>query len=180
MTLPEHPKLYHIVHIDNLPSVITTGGLLSDRLVQHRGLAPIGIGMSSIKTDRLRRAVPCHPGTFVGDYVPFYLCPRSVMLYVIHRGDHAGLSYRGGQRPIVHLQFDLNATVVWAEAKRLPWAFSTVNARAVYAQFGTGVANLGMINWSAVTATDFRLSDVKEAKQAEVLIHRGVPWHLVE
>jgi hypothetical protein len=60
--------------------------------------------MSAIKRRRVEELeVSCHPGTKVGDYVPFYFCPRSVMLYVIHRANHPDLSYRGGQEPIVHL-----------------------------------------------------------------------------
>jgi hypothetical protein len=40
--------------------------------------------MSSIKRRRIEQlAVSCHPGTRVGDYVPFYFCPRSIMLFVI-------------------------------------------------------------------------------------------------
>jgi len=50
--------------------------------------------------------VKCHPGTKVGQYVPFYFCPRSIMLYILHRGNHPDLDYREGQGPILHLQAD--------------------------------------------------------------------------
>ncbi|MFN8587276.1 MAG: DarT ssDNA thymidine ADP-ribosyltransferase family protein [Candidatus Eisenbacteria bacterium] len=40
-----------------------------------------------------------YPDLFVGDCVPFYFCPRSVMLYLIYRGNHgADLSWRAGGR----------------------------------------------------------------------------------
>jgi hypothetical protein len=48
--------------------------------------------------------VKCHPGTCVGEYVPFYFCPRSVMLYVINKGNHLDLQFRDGQSGIVHLE----------------------------------------------------------------------------
>ena len=55
-----------------------------------------------------------HPSLCVGDCVPFYFCPRSVMLYVISMRNHAELSYQGGQEPIVHLEADLYDVVAWA------------------------------------------------------------------
>lgn len=38
----------------------------------------------------------------VGDCVPFYFCPRSVMLYVIRKGVHQGLACQDGQKPSDH------------------------------------------------------------------------------
>lgn len=71
--------------------------------------------MNKLKKTRLNdREVKCHPGTMVGEYVPFYFAPRSVMLYLLHRGNHLEVDYSGGQRPLVHLEADLRATVTWA------------------------------------------------------------------
>jgi hypothetical protein len=75
--------------------------------------------MSEVVARRKRLPVSCHPGTCVGDYVPFYFCPRSVMLYVISRRNHSSLTYRGGQAPIVHLETDLHAVVVLLGVERL-------------------------------------------------------------
>ncbi len=39
--------------------------------------------MTEIKRRRLFEIdVQCHPDTMVGDYVPFYFCPRSIMLFI--------------------------------------------------------------------------------------------------
>ena len=76
--------------------------------------------MEDIKRRRLTELrLNSHPDLFVGDCVPFYFCPRSVMLYVISRANHPQLSYRGGQGSIVHLQADLRSTVAWAGKKGL-------------------------------------------------------------
>ena len=72
------------------------------------------IGMSSIKKRRLKLKLTSHPDLHVGDCVPFYFCPRSVMLYVIHMANHAELTYRGGQESIVHLEAGLHEAVAWA------------------------------------------------------------------
>ena len=179
MPVPAQPKIYHIVHVDNLASIVADGCLWSDaEMVQRQGGTVIG--MSSIKQRRLGLPVSCHNGLSVGDCVPFYFCSHSIMLYVIHCANHPELDYRGGQQPIVHLEADLHRVVQWAAAKGQRWAFSLSNAGANYTQFRAELAQLGEINWDAVAATDFRPADIKEAKQAEFLIERSFPWHLVE
>jgi len=117
--IPTNPKLYHITHIDNLPKIVDAGWLWSDRRRLSRGLACEIIGMPTIKKRRLDEIeVTCVPGTKVGDYVPFYLCPRSVMLFIFFKKNHLDLPYKGGQEPIIHLQADLGASaqVSWVVA----------------------------------------------------------------
>lgn len=123
MLTPGQPKIYHIVHIDNLASIIADGCLWPDAIMaQRQGITLIG--MSTIKQRRLHLPISCHPGTNVGYYVPFYFCVRSIMLYVIHRGNHPDLTYRGGQEPIIHLEADLYRTGRWANETGRRWAFS--------------------------------------------------------
>jgi hypothetical protein len=179
MPVPAQPKIFHIVHVDNLASIVADGYLWSDAVMVQR-LGGIVIGMGSIKQRRLCLPVSCHSGTNVGEYVPFYFCPRSIMLFVIHCANHPELAYRGGQQPIVHLEADLQKVVQWAEENGRRWAFSLSNAGAVYARFRAGLDRLSEINWDAVEATDFRPADIKEAKQAEFLVQQSFPWHLVE
>jgi hypothetical protein len=136
--------------------------------------------MSKIKQRRLTLPVHCHPGDHVGDYVPFYFCPRSVMLYIIARANHEDLVYRGGQGPILHLQADLAATVAWAEAQGNRWAFSLSNAGAHYTEFRARFDQLSEVNWPAVASTNFRIQDVRDGKQAEFLLHSFFPWELIE
>ncbi len=184
MPVPAQPKIYHIVHVDNLASIVADGCLWPDAVMVQRqlaqGLGGTVIGMSSIKQRRLGLPISCHTGLRVGDCVPFYFCSRSIMLFVIHCANHPELAYRGGQQPIIHLEADLNRVVQWAAANGRRWAFSLSNAGAVYTQFRDRLDQLGEINWEAVAATDFRPADIKEAKQAEFLIQDSFPWHLVE
>jgi hypothetical protein len=179
MPVPAQPKIYHIVHVDNLASIVADGYLWSDaEMVKRQGGRVIG--MESIKQRRLKLPVSSHPGAHVGEFVPFYFCSRSIMLYVIHCANHPELAYRGGQQPIVHLEADLQQVVAWAEVNGRRWAFSLSNAGAYYTQFRTGLDRLDEINWDAVVATDFRPADVKEGKQAEFLVEESFPWSLVE
>jgi hypothetical protein len=65
--VPPQPKIYHIAHVDRLPSIVATGGLLSDALVQAQALGGTMVGMSHIKQRRLTELqLTSHPGLFVG------------------------------------------------------------------------------------------------------------------
>jgi hypothetical protein len=180
-TPPERPKIYHITHVDNLAAIVKEGALVSDRMMIDRGGPKQGIGMSAIKRRRVEElGVECHPGTMVGDFVPFYFCPRSVMLYVIHRGTNPELTYRGGQDPIVHLVADLHNVVEWAAKAPRAWAFSLSNAGSRYAKFRDDIDQLDQLNWDAIRSHDFSSSQSKEGKQAEFLVHGQFPFELIE
>jgi hypothetical protein len=180
MPKPSNPKIYYIVNIDKLRPIARDRFLWSDVESRSRNVSGTPIGMSKIKERRLRLPVKCHMGTTVGEYVPFYYCPRSVMLYIIYMGNSPELMYKGGQEPIVHLEFNLNKVVEWANTNRRRWAIALSNAGAVYTEFRNDLAGLDEINWEAIKNNDFRSRDVKEAKQAEFMVHKSVPWNLVE
>ena len=97
MPPPANPKIYHIVHGDRLPTIIADGQLLSDSRVARLSRPGTTIGMMEIKRRRQTNELKSRPGLRVGDCAPFYFCPRSIMLYVIHMANHPALAYRGGQ-----------------------------------------------------------------------------------
>lgn len=178
---PTSAKIYHITHVENLARIVARGELLCDRRIVEEGGPAQVIGMSEIKRRRIEELlVTCYPDTKVGDYVPFYFCPRSVMLYVIHRANHPELTYRGGQGPIVHLEADLRAAICWADDNAGRWVFSLSNAGARYSEFRSGAEDLEQLDWAAIAAIDFRPPEIKERKQAEFLLHNTFPLELVE
>lgn len=177
--VPARPSIYHITHVENLAQIVADGGLLSDAVMVARGGPAAAIGMSNIKQRRLSLRVKCYVDECVGDCVPFYFCPRSVMLYLIYCGNHRELSYRGGQGPILHFEADLHEAMNWADADNRRWAFSLANAGAVYTEFHNQRNHLDEIDWAAVASTDFRDPQVKEGKQAEFLVHEFFPWELI-
>ena len=99
------------------------------------------------------------------------------MLYVIHRGDHDELEYRGGQEPIIHLEADLHQAVEWADAAKRCWAFTASNAGSSYFKDYADLADLDKLDWHAVQARDWE--DCRDGKQAEFLVERSFPWELV-
>lgn len=177
---PKNPKIYHITHLENLPQIVDAV-LWSDAERIRRGLDCTVIGMSEIKRRRLEELeVGCHPGTKVGEYVPFYFCPRSIMLFVLHKGNHPDLRYRGGQRAILHLEADLRAVVEWADSVPRRWAFSDGNAGARYTPFFNDIDQLDFLDWKAINENNWQDPIVRERKQAEFLVAESFPWELVE
>lgn len=174
---PMNPKIYHIVHVDRLASIIKQGCLWSDAAVQNAQLPGTTIGMSTIKARRLAKIFnsPC---LHVGECVPFYFCPRSVMLYMLHMNNHPEITYRGGQTPIVHLQADLYQTVDWANQNSKKWVFTNSNAGSFYFDDFNNLSQLNQVNWSSVSAANWK--DCREQKQAEFLLEELFPWTLVE
>ena len=143
--------LYHITHVDNLRAIVDDDCLWSDQELLDKQNDRTVIGFDTIKRRRLEEiAVSSHPGTFVGHYVPFYFCPRSPMLFVIHKRNEE-LDYKGGQDRIVHLVSRIGLAVEAAGDE--PWAFSDGNAGARYARFCNNLDQIDeYVNWSAVDA----------------------------
>lgn len=179
--VPSDIKIYHITHLKNLSKIITASTIWSDAQRTNQGCTCELIGLDTIKQRRLSaNEVRCNPGTMVGEYVPFYFCPRSIMLFIFYANNHPDLKYHGGQEPIVHLQADLKATIKWAKLNNKLWAFSLSNAGARYTDFYNREKDLSKLNWKAIHALDFRSPEIKEGKQAEFLLFESFPWHLVE
>ena len=178
MPAPAEPKIYHIVNVDRLSSIVADGRLWCDAEIIRRSAPGTVIGMNHIKQRRLNElTLASHPELHVGGCVPFYFCPRSVMLYLIYQGNHPDLAYHGGQGPVVHLEADLQQTVRWAQTHGLRWAFTLSNAGSRYFEDRCNLNQLNEINWDAVQATDWR--QCKDDKQAEFLIESQFPWELV-
>ena len=178
MLVPTEPKIYHIVHVDRLSSIIADGHLWCDAHITRHGAPGTTIGMNDIKQRRLTNGLRSHRGLHVGDCVPFYFCPRSVMLYLIHKGNHPELEYRGGQDPILHLEADVHQTVAWASRNERRWAFTTSNAGSFLFDDYSDLSKLNKIDWDAVRANQWE-GERKFYKQAEFLIEHSFPWELI-
>ncbi len=183
MDIPNDIKLFHIVHMDRIPSIMVDGFIWSDEEARKRTSAGTTVGMSEIKERRLHSTLTSHPNLTVGQCVPFYFCPRSIMLYMLHKGNHEKLTYRGGQRPIIHLVVDMHAAIEWADRNSVRWAFTLSNAGSRYFEDRNDLADLGEVDWESVNTRKWSGNgvdtSVKEGKQAEFLIEHRLPWELV-
>lgn len=174
--VPRNPKIYHITHVDNLPRIVAEGGLWSDAAILQRGGPTAMIGMGKLKRRRLEElAIDALGGVMVGECVPFYFCPRSVMLFLIHQRNPE-VAFKGGQGPIVHLEAELHEALAWATAQGQPWAFSLSNAASRYTEFRTDAGQLHEIDWAAVAASNW--AGRQDKKAAEFLVKDFFPWEL--
>lgn len=170
MPPPADPSIFHITHIDNLPGILASGWLFSDSACRAGAATPTNIGYSHIKQRRLTRPVPCSAHGFLGDYVPFNFCSRSVMLYKVSKG-HA--NYAGGQTNVVHLR----STAKTAISLGRPWAFTDRHAEVAHALYFDDLSRLGEVDWSVMPLTYWASPpEVSEKRQAEFLVHHIFPW----
>lgn len=162
-TDPGAIAIYHITDVSNLPAILGAGGLISD--CRLAGAAHQVIGYANIKARRMTEIrVQCCSGAFVGEFVPFYFCPRSPMLYTINRGN-TGRPV-GCQRDIVHLQTSVAAAVGLGRA----WAFSNGNAGAYHADFFNRLDLLATLDWNIIGSTDWGGDVRRHRKASEFLV----------
>jgi hypothetical protein len=175
--VPPLIQIYHIVHADRLPSILQYKGLFCDAQIANIQSSGTTIGLNNIKQRRLTLPLDSYPNLYVGSCVPFYFCPRSIMLYLIHMRNKE-LTYQGGQGQIIHLVADFYETVNWANANNQRWAFTTSNAGSFHFSDYNDLQRLNEINWTAVNATSWATA-YKYRKQAEFLLEQYFPWFLV-
>ena len=172
-------KIYHIVHLDRLISILNEQGLYCDRTIREKPNFGTKIGMDHIKNRRLNELrLSSHPNLFVGDCVPFYYSPRSVMLYIIHKKQSQQITYKDGQENIVHLQADLARTLHWAKSETKRWAMTFSNAGSRTFIDSSNENDFHKLNWSAINTNYWQ--QVSDEKQAEFLLEKFFPWHLFE
>ena len=174
MTVPDPVWLYHITHIDNLAGIVRAGDVFA-----HNGLSDTytDIAHQAIQNRRNNTPVPCMPGGQLHDYVPFYFCRRSPMLYAIHKGNIE--TYHGGQESIVYLVSDLARV----QHSGIPFVFTDGHAIMQFSEFYNNPANLDKIDWKLMTAQYWADTDDdpdrKRRRQAEFLLYEKCPWSLI-
>ena len=178
---PRERWILHFTHLDNLPAIVARGALVCD-VTARRGLNREEVGDAEIKDIRRRRAVPAGPGGTVGGYVPFYLAPRSPMMYRIacdHRDGTPG-RYPGGDRPLLYLASTLGAVI----DAGLTWVGTDGNAATATTVFTTDLDRFDeMVDWPLMTATRWNNTEADPDRQrrrmAEVLVHAAVPLSVI-
>ncbi len=168
---PEKALIWRILHRANLPWVLQSG--------IHCGNSPIrspkwvSIGNAELIDKRAVRPVPVQPGGTLGDYVPFYFTPFSVMLRNIHTG-WSGIK----QVPNADIVI-LVSSLPRVSQLGLPFLFTDSHAYSGLASFYDDLARLDQIDWPLLQRRDFKRDPEDPGKleryQAEALVYRQVP-----
>lgn len=166
---PSKTRIYHITDVSNLEAIFAEGALILDALARKRAPSTTVIGYAHIKDRRLAQyRIACCGNRFVGEFVPFYFCPRSPMLYTINRGKTG--RQPGCQATIVHLV----SSVQNGYELQLPWAISDGNAGAPYTTFANDAQALERVNWEVVGSNDWK-GERLNAKMTEFLVADRFP-----
>jgi hypothetical protein len=167
---PKKTKIYHITDVSNLAGILADGGLYSDAKMRALKREVTEIGYSHIKQRRLDEyKIKCCSGRAVGEFVPFYFCPRSPMLSTINRGS-TGRPV-GCQSTIVHLVSSFHT----ATSLGRQWAISDGNAGASYTNFSNGNDALQKVDWEIVGSNSWG-GDRLHVKMTEFLISDFFPF----
>ncbi len=170
--------IYHITHLRNLPNILNENGLWCDSESVKRNIRPVEIAYTEIKERRTRKQVPLPPGGMLAEYVPFYFCNRSPMLYTIHMGNVP--AYRDGQANILHLVSSAEAV----SQANLPFVFTDGHAVVNLSLFYNDLKDLNQVDGKVIeswswhdTMTD---NDRMRRKQAEFLVKGFFPFSLIQ
>jgi hypothetical protein len=171
--------IYHITHIDNLSSIINSGGLIACSKLRQQQINYTDIAHEQIQSRRANKLVPCSVRGVLHDYVPFYFAPRSPMLYAIHKGNVQG--YQGGQNSIIHLVTEIEKIV----ELNLDFAFPDGHAIMDYSDFYDDISALhDVIDWELMESKYWfdteEYPNRKFFRQAEFLVHQFYPWKFIK
>ncbi|MBE9200263.1 MULTISPECIES: DUF4433 domain-containing protein [unclassified Nodularia (in: cyanobacteria)] len=173
--------IYHITHMNNLNSILKSGGLMANSRLKQETIKYLDIAHGHIQDRRSMTRVPCGAGGTLHDYVPFYFAPRSPMLYANYRKSVD--KYSGGQTPILHLVSSAEAV----DTGGLSFVGADGHAAMAYTGFFDQLVYLyadNVIDWEIMEAKYW--ADTEEdgdrtrRRQAEFLVHQFFPWGLIQ
>lgn len=177
-SIPANPRVYRITHIDNLDTLLRRGGLHAPNYVPPDGLPYRPIHRQDIQEARVARSVKVGPGGVLLDYIPFFFGRRPPMLLQLHTGQVKG--YEEGQGPLVYLVSRVHRIV----ASGCRFVFTDGHALARFTHWFDELADLAAVDWDAVQASHWADTpddnDRQRRKQAEFLVHKFLPWDLVD
>lgn len=157
------PLLYHITHLDNLPAIARHGGLWAKAHLPE-GSLQADLAHQNIQDRRHAFVVPGSERRTLHDFVPFYFCPKSPMLF--RRREH--------QESIVYLV----SRPSQCQDSGLDWIFTDSHAVTMLARYSRDPGDLSRLDWEAIQSDSWggaENQEIRRRKQAEWLVYRFVP-----
>lgn len=174
MALNKSIPIYRITHIDNLKLFLKSDGLNSSKSVSSDNQRLyIDICNQEIHGDRGNIDVPGFAGSTIHDFIPFYFCFASPMLYAVIRQHHVS------KNDIIYLVADANAI-----AEHKDFIFTDCNARLRFASWYYKLSDIDQLEWKCINAKYWgRYNDptehVKQYKMAEFLVKDRLEWKYI-
>ena len=174
---PDPTRLYRLVHVDTLVTLLTRGALHAPHSTPADGLPYHAIHNVAVQVGRDGKAVPCGPQGTIHDYVPFYFGPLSVMLLNLKSGRVPG--YNEGQEPLIYLVTSAQAVT----SAGYNCVFSDGHGLAGFTHWFDDLAHLSAVDWGLVGARYWsdkpEDNDRQRRKQAEFLVWQSLDWSLI-
>lgn len=168
---------YRITHIDNLPLLLENGIINNNH--PNANTKYIEIGNREIIDDRHKTPVKIYNYGMIGEYVPFYFTPKSIMLLNI---------ITGYKMPVVPKRAKNEILVVRCEIQKLAtlsqWFFTDGQANDMVSNHFNNLKYLTKIDWKSIQNSNFSKDngdfDRPRRYQAEFLVHNQVPLSYFE
>ncbi len=168
---PDPAYIFRITHIDNMAWMLRHGMHAQSSSIQDPSFERIG--SVELIEKRSRKEVPIPPGGCLGDYVPFYFTPLSIMLYNICTG------YGGVRQLAKHEIVFVVSSLQKLSQMGLRFVFTDSHAYGAESEFYSDLDRLDRIDWQVLRSNDFRSDPEDPGKkgryQAEALAYRHVP-----
>ena len=162
---PEAARIFRITHVNNVPWILDNGLHCQSSKVADPNFVPIG--MANLIQRRATRPVAIGPCGVLGDYVPFYFTPSSIMLMNIKTGHNDVI--RRANNEIAILVSSLHRL----QELRTRFVFTNGHAYLKETDYFEDLADLEKIDWDLLRRRDFRKDPEDPGKlgryQAEAL-----------
>lgn len=169
MSKPKRTYIYRIIHRDNLEIVLRDKKIYAPNFGKDKNYIPIG--ETELIKQRSALAIPKSPGGTIEDYISFYFCVRSPMLYCIKHG------FDVNQRPQNEIIYLVSSIEKLVELNK-KFVFTDGHAYAAFTYFSSGINKINQLDWEVIksnrcnnTESD---SDRKRRKQAECFVHKYI------
>jgi hypothetical protein len=168
---PEKAYIFRITHRDNVPWIVQNGLHCRNSKVMDRNF--VAIGNVELIDKRRTQVVPNNPGGYLGDYIPFYFTPSSVMMYQIKTG-YNGIRQRSNDEIAI-----IVASLHKLHKQNISFLYTDRHASLRAVEYFSDPGDLGNLDWEIWRKRDFHgdpeYPDKKDRYQAEALIHRHLP-----
>lgn len=169
---------YRITHIDNLSHILAHGILNKNHPKASESYLQIG----HPEIIDVRSTTPVKIANYgnIGDYVPFYFTPKSIMLYNILTGYQAPLVPQRNAEDILVIRCKIQDLA----AHDALWFFTDGQANKAGTNHYNDLVHIDTLNWDVIYACNFQKTagniDNVRKYQAEFLVHKEVPVQLIE
>jgi hypothetical protein len=168
---------YRICNIQNLAHILEVGLCTKNHPAASRHFHPIG----NLEIIGVRDSTPVKIEGFgnIGDYVPFYFTPRSIMLYNIITGYKAPVVPQFARHEIIVIRAEIEEL-----ARNKRFFFTDGQANTALSRHYNDLRDLDKIDWESIQESNFQKSDEDTDRprryQAEFLVHAHVPIESIE